>query len=449
MITSPNFDHGTLTIAINGRIDSIKAQMMLDEINVAINTHRNEITEIVLDAENMNFISSLGLRCCLALKKEWDEMRIINCCKEVYGAFKMTGFTRIINITKTLPRIPDEELLPAEGFERAYRLTSDTMVKVFPKGTSLEEVQREVKLSREIFIGGVPTTMSFDIVRVKDGYGIICENVERKPIDATTLSKVLRDFHQHIVEPDGKIPSAIVREKQRVKDKTAEYGSERVTNMLRVLSTIPEGSALIHGNLTMHDIAFSQGGTTPVLINLDSIAYGNPLLDITHLYASMPQNMQTEYFDTFLRAYYCNESASSIEQIKQNIITLAKAYRYFEEGSAEDWGELLFSLHFKTDFAEKIRELERERFYLDNDISIDWVAKALGTNRHYVSDYFNKVLCTTFNDYVNNLRLEHAARLLRDGKVKPSNVPFSAGFNSDHTFRRLFKQKYGCTPSQY
>lgn len=100
-------------------------------------------------------------------------------------------------------------------------------------------------------------------------------------------------------------------------------------------------------------------------------------------------------------------------------------------------------------FDEIFQKLEEERFYLDTEVNIDWISSKLGTNRHYVSDYLNRVKHVSFYEYVNTLRLIYAERLLKEGKEKLADIAFICGFNSDHTFRRLFKEKYGCTPLQY
>lgn len=449
MITQSTLNEGKLTIAINGQVNSNMAIMLQEEINAAIEKNRGEISELVLDAEEMSFISSLGLRCILQLKKEWPEIMVINCCAEVYNVFKMTGFTRIITVTKALPRFSSEILEPVEGLEGVYHLSDETMVKVFPQETELSAVEREMQLSREVFIWGVPTVMTFEVVRVDDCYGLVFESVEKKAIDAVTLGDLMKRFHQHIIEPDEQITSVLEAEKQKVRDKVTEYGEERVSKMLQVLNTIPEGSALVHGNFSMQKVAFSERGEKPVIIDMSSICFGNPILDVTRLYATLPEEQQGEYFDEFLSAYYNNEPESSIAKIKQNIVTLAKAYHCFEEGVMDCWDEIFSDLHFKMDFAEKVRELERQRFYLDGDVNIDWVASKLATNRHYVSDYFNKVLHKKFSEYINDLRLEYAVSLLRSGRVPQSEIAYSAGFNNDHTFRRLFKQKYGCTLSEF
>lgn len=100
-------------------------------------------------------------------------------------------------------------------------------------------------------------------------------------------------------------------------------------------------------------------------------------------------------------------------------------------------------------FDEIFQKLEEEKFYLDTEVNIDWISSRLGTNRHYVSDYLNRVKHVTFYEYVNTLRLIHAERLLKEGNEKMADIAFICGFNSDHTFRRLFKERYGCTPLQY
>lgn len=101
------------------------------------------------------------------------------------------------------------------------------------------------------------------------------------------------------------------------------------------------------------------------------------------------------------------------------------------------------------DFGEQMKKLEEEEFFLDPDVNIDYLAEKLGTNRHYVSNYLNQILKMPFYVYVNKLRLEYAERLLRTSNDKASSIGYLCGFNSEGTFRRLFKEQYGCTPTQY
>lgn len=101
------------------------------------------------------------------------------------------------------------------------------------------------------------------------------------------------------------------------------------------------------------------------------------------------------------------------------------------------------------DFGDQMKKLEEDEFFLDPDVNIDYLANKLGTNRHYVSNYLNQILKMPFYVYVNKLRLEYAERMLRTSNDKASSIGYLCGFNSEGTFRRLFKEQYGCTPTQY
>lgn len=101
------------------------------------------------------------------------------------------------------------------------------------------------------------------------------------------------------------------------------------------------------------------------------------------------------------------------------------------------------------DFGEQMKKLEEEEFFLDPDVNIDYLANKLGSNRHYVSNYLNQILKMPFYTYVNNLRLAYAEQLLRTSNDKASSIGYLSGFNSEATYRRLFKERYGCTPTQY
>ncbi len=102
-------------------------------------------------------------------------------------------------------------------------------------------------------------------------------------------------------------------------------------------------------------------------------------------------------------------------------------------------------------FAEVLHNLfEQECIFLNPELALTDVARLVGTNRSYLSEYFNHELGITFNDYVNNFRVSHAENLIRSNSESSiEEVAVSSGFNSISTFRRAFHKKHGVTPSQY
>ena len=102
-------------------------------------------------------------------------------------------------------------------------------------------------------------------------------------------------------------------------------------------------------------------------------------------------------------------------------------------------------------FAYSLNQLmQSEQIYLNPEISISEVARRIGTNRSYLSDYLNHNCNSSFIDFINNLRLEYAEKLMKDDhKLSIDSISISSGFNSLSTFRRAFIKKHGITPSSY
>lgn len=465
-ITS-NYNGGQLTIAISGRVDAAEAQNLQQEALALVNG-RSDINSIVVDASQMTFISSLGLRVMLTLKKKVDDLRIIGVNADVYNVFSITGFHKIITVEKALPSVSVEGCPLVNGRKDVYQLTEDTVLKVFPEGTTKADVDKEVAMAKEAFVLGVPTAMAFDIVMVDGRYALEYESTAPMAIDAIPLGTLVRNLHELKVDPEeGTFAPGVVMLKKRIEALEPYLGDDAVSKLLQMIKVLPDATALLHGNLTL-DCIMKQN-EEPIFTNMGGVCFGHPVLDLSRLYASFTEEQKGEYFDMLLDEYFDMESDETIKRNRENIVILSSIYEFtelladgepteekveeskkrFQEVIADRWEEILSRLRFKMDFNEEIRALERKQFYLDSDVNIDWIANTLGTNRHYVSDYFNKVLHCTFNEYINNLRLNYAAKLIKEGRVQKSQICYKAGFNNDHTFRRLFKQKFGCLPSQY
>lgn len=90
-----------------------------------------------------------------------------------------------------------------------------------------------------------------------------------------------------------------------------------------------------------------------------------------------------------------------------------------------------------------------EKLYLNPHLKLSDVARLVGTNRTYLSRYFNQESGQTFYDYVNNLRVKHAEEMLLTTSLPLLAIATESGFNSLSTFRRVFASTYGCTPAEY
>lgn len=104
----------------------------------------------------------------------------------------------------------------------------------------------------------------------------------------------------------------------------------------------------------------------------------------------------------------------------------------------------------QADFALAMEHaFARDGIYLDAHLNINTLARHLGTNRTYISQYLNQQLHTSFYEYVNHWRLRRALELLSCDALTLDQVAAQSGFNSLTTFRRYFHRQQGCTPSAY
>ena len=105
---------------------------------------------------------------------------------------------------------------------------------------------------------------------------------------------------------------------------------------------------------------------------------------------------------------------------------------------------------------EEVRQLrqsiESRALFLDSDLTLESLARQLEMSRHRVSYLLNQGVQRNFYSYINGLRVEHAARLLRDPDYAPwpvLRIALESGFSSKATFNRLFKEYKGKTPNEW
>lgn len=87
--------NSTLSVAVSGRIDTSTAP----EFEQGIKPYLDGITELILDFQDVNYVSSAGLRALLSLQKIMmarGGMKLINVNEAVCDVFEVTGFDEIL-----------------------------------------------------------------------------------------------------------------------------------------------------------------------------------------------------------------------------------------------------------------------------------------------------------------------------------------------------------------
>ncbi|HEX9063392.1 MAG TPA: AraC family transcriptional regulator [Clostridia bacterium] len=83
------------------------------------------------------------------------------------------------------------------------------------------------------------------------------------------------------------------------------------------------------------------------------------------------------------------------------------------------------------------------------DIDINMLAEHVGLSYSHVRKIFNDETGENILNYINNLRIEEAQRLLRQTSMNINEIALSLGYNNNQSFNRFFKKYVGITPGEY
>ena len=85
----------------------------------------------------------------------------------------------------------------------------------------------------------------------------------------------------------------------------------------------------------------------------------------------------------------------------------------------------------------------------DSDLSVDMIAQKVGISRVHLHRKMKELTNQTPHSFIRNIRLQQAAKLLKDGKQSITEVMYACGFSNSASFSTMFKNLFGCSPREY
>ena len=357
-------EKGALIFFPEGRIDSSNASFFEKELMQALNDHPG--MEPVLDAERLEYISSAGLRVMLHLRQKYGRKILVrNVSSEVYNIFDITGFTSMMTVEKALRFVSVQGLEPigTGAHSTVYRLDEESILKVV-KNMSLAAIRAEMQTSKNALFHGIPTAISYDVVRTEEGYGEIYEMFHAGVLPAAVMDEPERigEFTRRFAEMYRSIHAVEIGEGElenvrerylAAADQAAPYLTEKEYGQLRkILLTIPERHTFIHGDFHMGNVMLQDGEL--VLIDVGEAGWGHPLLDfaqtalayndMTTIHAGRCRKVlgldleQAVYVRDHLFQMYFEETGEALER-KMTVVRAMGALRlvliFFLQGYAE------------------------------------------------------------------------------------------------------------------
>ena len=158
-----------------------------------------------------------------------------------------------------------------------------------------------------------------------------------------------------------------------------------------------------------------------------------------------PDDRRSETTDSFQGAEFMtllDDSALAITDYYE--IPAKTVQKYAKSGLSQD--QLIMHKQRLDHFVQS------QKVFLRPDMTLPKLAEAVGCSVNNLSQVINSGFGTSFFDYLNRYRIEHAREMLASRDKHSSvilNIAFAVGFNSNSAFYSAFKKHVGQTPAQY
>ena len=411
-----------LVIKLSGRIDSGNAAQAEEEIQAII--AESGASSLIIDVQELEYISSAGLRILLRLKKNFDDLRVTGAKPEVFELLQLTGFTEIMSVERAYRQVSLEgcEVIGEGANGTVYRIDGDNVVKVYNDPEALEEIENEREVARLALILGVPTAIPYDVVRVGDSYGSVFEL-----LDARSFSKILAEHPEkmdwcvqeyvdllrrihRIIVPKGKLPDMRKTAISWAKF-TSDYLPEEAGRKLRhLIMDVPQDNHMIHGDYHTKNIQLI--GDEVLLIDMDTLAVGHPVFELGSMYNAFVgfgdyDTEQTKRFmgiereDAFafwrksLAAYLGTDDEEIIKSVedKARIVGYTRLIRRsIRRGGLEDSFRKAEIDLWKKELLELLNKVDTLMF-LPNEIKVDATIKNLNEVIAFLNGHLEKNGC--------------------------------------------------------
>lgn len=292
-ISAKNPD-GVLTVSISGRIDSSNSAELEKQLDAIRDAEAHNA--IVFDLENLEYISSAGLRVLLRVRKADPTLKLVNVSPDVYEILDMTGFAEIIPTEKAYRRLSVDgcEVIGRGANGEVYRLDNDTIIKVYLNPDSLPDIQRERELARKAFVLDIPTAIPYDVVKVGSSYGSVFEllnaqsfakliSTEPENFDkyAKLYVDLLKKIHSTTVLPED-MPDMREVALGWANFDSAYLPNEEGEKLISLVSAVPVVHKMMHGDYHVKNVMMQNGEV--LLIDMDTLCQGHPVFELASIY---------------------------------------------------------------------------------------------------------------------------------------------------------------------
>ncbi|MCR5761354.1 MAG: anti-sigma factor antagonist [Sphaerochaetaceae bacterium] len=288
------YDGQSAVVAFSGKVDSGNSEALEKEMNEELK--QKEFSDVVLDFQDLEYISSAGLRIILRLKKNFGDVRIINANSEIYEILDTTGFVEMFEVEKAYKTMNLDgcEVIGEGAKGIVYRTDPETIVKVYKNPDALSIIKNERDVARRALIMGLPTAISYDIVKVGERYASVFELIDAKSMSSVIIEDPSRidecvdifvDLLKQIHATEA--PKGVLKDQKKIildwyQDLKGNMDEEDRKKCMSMIEAIPETNHVIHGDYHTNNIMMHEN--EPTIIDMDTMATGNPVFEFSSIY---------------------------------------------------------------------------------------------------------------------------------------------------------------------
>ena len=337
-----NKDNESLSIFFEGEINSFNSDEIEKEIEAI--TSKETFKTLYLDFTHLKYISSAGLRILLKLKQKYNDVHVLEASLEVYDVLEMTGFANIMDVKKAIARVSVDgaKIIGTGFFSTVYRVSPDTIIKVFNRVSDSAQIERELNLAKQAFVLGIPTAISYDIVRVDDKFGVRFEMLDCISLKDAFVTQ--KDKYDELIDRyvgllkkintticlDPKVRSQKEFYLEKVEVCKQFLDKKHYEKAKKMIEAIPDDMTFVHGDCHFKNIMIQNEDL--LLIDMDTLSHGHPIFEFAAIRAPYlafeeddpgntarflgmePEYCSKIYYDT-LKKYFGRDDKALIDKI--------------------------------------------------------------------------------------------------------------------------------------
>ncbi len=290
LIQKKSYDENELVIQVAGMINAQNAREVFEEINAL----RSQCPDgqLILDFNDLSYISSVGLRGLINLQKKESRQIILDSVQSgVADVLRETGFDRVFTVNPAMRELSVDNLdIIGKGSNGTVYRDDEQVIKVYSEDADLSVIKREDEASKMMLMLGLPVVIAYDVVKVGNCYGTVFESIV-----TDSLAHTLRDHPEQFDELSEEyvrlysdIHHTVANKEQfmfvkdiyrkYIQDCSDWYEEAELSRLMDLVDGLPDGDVILHGDFHAGNIMMGDDGL--LLIDMADVSYGHPVFDL-------------------------------------------------------------------------------------------------------------------------------------------------------------------------